>query len=128
MGALYIFNPTTSALSLEINGGEAGSLRACSLTGYKPFGIRVSRVHTPQAGQPGFGENTLSVTFEADPRQTYVFPFTIPASCLLGEDVVAFALRSRLILTTQSGAPLEPNPLPIPAPPCRSLVPPSSHH
>lgn len=121
MGALYVFNPTSSSLYLEINGGEAGSLRPCPPTGYKPFGIWVSRVHAPEDGQPGFGKNTLSVRFEAAPQHTYVFPFTIPRSCLLGEDVVAFALRDWLILTTQSGAPLEPNPLPIPASP-------SSHH
>lgn len=115
MGALYIFNPTTSPLALEINGERVGSVRPCSPAGYKPFSTWVSRTRAPEPGKPSFGDNTLSLTFEADPRTTYVFPFNLPRSYLIEEDVVAFALRGWLILTTQSGAPLTPNPLPIKA-------------
>lgn len=115
MGALYVFNPTTSPLILELNGERVGSVRPCSPAGYKPFSTWISRTRAPEPGKPSFGENTLSLTFEADPRKTYVFQFTMPRSSLLEEDVVAFALRDWLILTTQSGAPLPENPMPIKA-------------
>jgi hypothetical protein len=117
MGALYIFNPTTSPLALEINGERAGSIRPCSPAGYKPFATSVNRTHSPEPGKPSFGENILKTTFEADPRTTYAFSFTLPRGYPLEEDVVAFALRDWLILTTPSGNPLKPNPLLIPASP-----------
>lgn len=117
MGALYIFNPTTSPLAIELNGNTVGSIRPCSPSGYKPFSTWVSRTRAPEPGKPSFGENTLGLKFEAEPRAAYVFPFILPRGYSLEEDVVAFALRGCLILTTPSGAPLTPNPLPIQASP-----------
>lgn len=117
MGALYIFNPTTSPLAFEINGERAGSVRPCSPVGYKPFSTWVSRTRAPEPGKPSFGENTLKLTFEASPPATYTFPFDLPRAYPLEEDVVAFAVHDWLILTTPSGNPLPPNPLPIPASP-----------
>jgi hypothetical protein len=114
MGALYVFNPTTSPLALAINEEQVGSIRPCSASGYKPFFTRlnISRYEEPES--PHLGENTLRVTFESEPRATYIFPFTLPRGFSIEEDVVAFATRGFLILTNQAATQLKPNPVPIP--------------
>lgn len=118
MGALYVLNPTKSPLALAINEEMVGSIRGCSSSGYKPFSTWISITRREEAGNPHLGENTLRVTFEETPRACYLFPFTLPrGSFSIEEDVVAVAMRGCLVLTTQSGGQLKPNPLPILVPP-----------
>jgi hypothetical protein len=126
MGSLFVFNPTISFLALAINDEQVGSLRPCPVSSYKPFGTSFGITKYEEPGSPHLGENTLRVTFESEPRITYLFPFTLQSPYFsFEEDVVAFALRGCLMLTAQSGAPLKPNPLPIPALP---FISPTNQH
>ncbi len=119
MGALYVFNPTESPLLLTINGEQVGSLRACSAaSGYKPFGTWLTITkRDEEPGTPHLGKNTLGVLFE-NPRASSLFSFSLSSEYFsLEEDAIAFVLRDWLILTTQAGLQLRPNPLPVPASP-----------
>ena len=108
MSPLYILNPTTSSLTLAINGERVGSLRpsASKAAGYTPA--------VTWLGISEIGLFTLDVTFQQEPGATYRFPFVVPKGFQLeAEDVVAAVTRGALLLTRGNGGRLPPNPVPI---------------
>ncbi len=108
MSPLYVLNPTTSSLTLAINGERVGSLHPCAskAAGYTPA--------VTWLGISEIGSYALGVTFQQEPGACYRFPFVLPKGFQLEvEDVVAAVTRGALLLTRGNGHALLPNPLPI---------------
>lgn len=120
MSPLYILNPTTSSLTLAINGERVGSLRPCAskAAGYTPA-ITWWQI-------PEIGSYELGVDFQQEPTACYRFPFVVPNGFQLEvEDVVAAVTRGVLMLTRGNGHRLTPNPLTIAS---ESLTPTDPQH
>jgi hypothetical protein len=119
-GQLFIGNPTVSEVSCWLNEESLRPLRPCywgpppppyAPPSYSLYFLRVNRVTSPEPGLLGFGENTLRVCFESEPREKNLFVVNVKKTNLIGSDIVAFVFRGELLLLDPAGRPLGRQPI-----------------
>jgi len=121
VGKLYIGNPSSTYADYKVNGGSL-TCRPFSdgpkPPRFTPYFVSVTIDKWSGSKVIGYGENTLSVTFQdvGKPDQ-YTFAFDVPQTHSTLDDLIAFVQRGFLTLMTKRGMALPPNPLIIPGVP-----------